>query len=102
MSPLAGMKKGQGRRLWVGGDIAEAGRVKNRLAGSGERTMVGKEEDAGEILLCEGEGWSFRQCIARLEVLGSAGSKRIFLHAVGSDSAVGSPERGERGEALIL
>jgi GT2 family glycosyltransferase len=97
-----GMKTGQVRRIWVDGDIAEAGRVKGRLAGSEETTVVRNEADADEVILCEGERWSFRQCIARLEVLARAGGKRVFLHAAGSDSAVGSPVRGERGETIVF
>jgi len=96
------MEKAPGRRIWMDGDIAESGRVKRRLAEIGERIVVGKEEDAGEVLLCEGEGWSFRQSIARLEASAGDGSKCIYLHAAGSDSAVGSPVRGERGEAIVL
>ena len=96
----AGKDAGHIRRTWVGGDAAEAGRLKSLLAAGEERVIVEGEQEAEEVVLCEGETWSFRQCIDRLEIPG--GGKRVVFHAGGSDSAVGSPDRGERGEVLIL
>ena len=97
-------EKGEGTLLstWVGGDAAEAGRVRSLLMREGKRLLAVKEQEADEIMLCEGEACSFEECIGRLEDQGKTGGKRVMLHAGNSDSAVGSPDRRDRGEALQL
>jgi GT2 family glycosyltransferase len=86
--------------LYIGGDLVEAERVTRRL--QGRRKMVDRAAAAEEVLLCEGEGFSFRDCIAWLEQRGRTGPLRVLFHAAGSDSAAGSPDRKDRGEALEL
>ena len=89
-------------RTCLHGDATEMGRVKTLLAASGERVVVDQEQAAVEIILCEGAGFSFRESIAFLEEMGKEGRVRVKFHAGGSDSAVGSPDRNGRGEALML
>jgi len=86
--------------VYVAGDLAEADRVKRKL--NGRRMIVDRPAAADEVMLCEGEGFSFRDCIGWLEREGRAGSWRVLFHAGGSDSAVGSPDRKDRGETLEL
>jgi hypothetical protein len=89
-------------RTCIRGDAPEAARVTQLLAARGSRVIVEEEAAADELLLCEGEGFSFRQCIGRLEAVGKSGGPRVWFHAGGSGSAVGSPDRKDRGEALLL
>lgn len=89
------------RRIAVSGDPREAARVRAILANRGA-TVVEDEKEAGELVLCEGEGFSFRESIARLETSGRSGIRRIWFHAESSDSAVGSPDREGQGDALVL
>jgi GT2 family glycosyltransferase len=89
-------------RTFLLGDPEETVRVGVLLEATGKRTIVGKEEDAEEIVLCEGEGFSFRECIRQLEALGRAGKQRIKFHGKGCGSAAGSPDRKDRGEVLVL
>ncbi|HEY4335115.1 MAG TPA: glycosyltransferase family 2 protein [Puia sp.] len=86
--------------VYIGGDLAEAERVSRRLGD--RRTLVDRAAAAREVLLCEGDGFSFRDCIGWLEKEGRMGPWRVLFHAGGSDSAVGSPDRKDRGEALEL
>ena len=76
----------------VGGDEAEAERVRKLL---GARVSEG----ASAVVLCEGPGFSFRECIAAVE---KRGLERVLLHAAGSNSAVGSVDRDGRGETLLF
>jgi GT2 family glycosyltransferase len=85
-------------RVYVGGDIREACRVRQLL---GERS-VAAEEQADALLLCEGESFSFRESIGWLEAEARAGKRQVLFHAGGSDSVAGSPERDDRGVAFRL
>jgi N-acetylglucosaminyl-diphospho-decaprenol L-rhamnosyltransferase len=89
-------------RTRVQGDAVEAARVEQLLAASGDRVIVGKDEDADVLLLCEGLAFSFRECIDHVEELGKKAGPRVWFHARGSGSAVGSPDRKDRGEVLPL
>jgi hypothetical protein len=89
-------------RTFLLGDEGEKDRVGVLLEATGKRMLVGKEEDAEEIVLCEGEGFSFRQCIRKLEALGREGKRRIKFHGKGCGSAAGSPDRKDRGEVLVF
>lgn len=79
-------------RFRVEGDAAEAARVRELL---GARASAG----GSAVILCEGPGFSFRECIAAVE---KGGPGRILLHAAGSNSAVGSVDRAGRGETLVF
>jgi GT2 family glycosyltransferase len=89
-------------RTYIQGDALEIARVRKSVAASGSRVIVEKEEAADELLLCEGESFSFRECIGRLEAMKKSAGPRVWFHAGGSGSAVGSPDRKDRGEVLIL
>lgn len=99
------------RRTWLTGDPTEVERLQSLLAQSGERTPVGTperilamgEQQAEEIIFCEGDGFSFKACIAALETaaLYRKGQYAKF-YAAGSASAVGSAHRGGQGEVWIL
>jgi GT2 family glycosyltransferase len=105
LAAMAGLLRPRGDHrkegpLYVGGDGVEAERVRRMLGN--RRTIVDRAAAAEEVLLCEGEGFSFRDCIGWLEREGRTGAWRVLFHAGGSDSAVGSPDRKDRGEALEL
>ena len=99
------------RRTWLNGDPAEVERLQSLLTQSGERTPVGTpqrilatgEQQAEEIIFCEGDGFSFKACIAALETaaLYRKGQYAKF-YAAGSASAVGSAHRDGQGEVWIL
>ena len=97
----AGAADGKRLHTVLRGDNREAGRVKTLLEASGKRRIVEEIRQADEVLLCEGEGFSFRESIVLLEELAKDGC-RIKFHARGSGSAVGSPDRNGQGEVLIL
>ena len=97
----AGAADGKPLRTFLRGDDREARRVKTLLEASGIRRVAEEVSQADEVLLCEGEDFSFRASIACLEELAKDG-RRIKFHAGGSGSAVGSPDRNGQGEVLIL
>ena len=110
VTALAGFLRGSrggpadrdGNRVCIRGDAAEGDRVKQLLAASGSKVLVEMEEDADELLLCEGKAFSFREGIGCLEAMGKRGKPRIWFHAGGSGSAVASPNRKDRGGTLVL
>jgi hypothetical protein len=97
-------------RVWVTGDPDEAERVKSALRlvlseGSGplKDPVVEDIGEASVVLFCEGADFSFRECIAALETSGFDGKgRRVLFHAAGSHSAVGSTDRGAKGETLVF
>ncbi len=112
------------RRVWLTGDPAEVRHLQARLgspaasgewvqAGSpdegrgaespGERTQAPGPQQAEEIIICQGDGFSFKEGIEVLEA--SAFYQRgqyAKFHAAGSGSAVGSAHRDGRGEVWLL
>jgi len=105
------------KRIRFAGDPAETARVRSILAARGaafaEDGQVGGDgQKAGDLLLCEGAGFSFREGIAQLESIGRetmgrqnsgrSGIRRVLFHAEKSDSAVGSPDRDGQGEVLVF
>ncbi|HEY4109691.1 glycosyltransferase family 2 protein [Puia sp.] len=97
--PEPGMQDAPGSRIG-GGQGEEIGVAPDRVKGGGVRIFVRGE--AEEVLLCEGERFSFREGIGWLEENGRAGSRRVWFHAAGSDSAVGSPDRNDRGTVFTF
>lgn len=104
-------------RIRVAGDPMEAARVRSILAARGatfaeDGQAEGDDQKAGDLLLCEGAGFSFRDGIAQLEsigretmgrrISGRAGIRRVWFHAEKSDSAVGSPDRKDQGDVWVL
>jgi len=97
------------RSLWITGDAAETARVKEELAGKQDWEIASEEKAASVVLLCEGEDFSFRECIHALEHGGFArqhprGQKvpKVLIHASGSRSAAGSTDREGRGEIVVF
>jgi len=100
----AGTTNGNSVCTVLRGDNREARRVKSLLEASGKRRVVEEIGQGDEVLLCEGEDFSFRESIVGLEELAKEGKegRQIKFHAGGSGSAVGSPDRNGQGEVLIL
>lgn len=103
------------RRVWLTGDPAGVRQLQARLdspAASGERAQTGSPgeraqasgpQQAEEIVICQGDGFSFKEGIEMLE--GSAFYQRgqyAKFHAAGSGSAAGSAHRDGRGEVWLL
>ncbi|GGB10943.1 hypothetical protein GCM10011511_38150 [Puia dinghuensis] len=93
---------GERVRTFLRGDATEIARLKPLLAASGESVIVDHQQEASELLFCEGESFSFKESIQQLQRVGKAGRWRVKFHASGSGSAVGSPDRNGRGEAIDL
>lgn len=98
---------GHRRSLWITGDAAEAARVKEWLGKDWE--IVPERDAASAVLMCEGEDFSFRECINALEQTGigqrHSGERkiqRVLFHASGSRSAVGSTDRKGLGEIVVF
>jgi len=86
-------------RIRVVGDPAEASRIKNAL----RPPLVEDIHEATVVLFCQGQAFSFGECITALETGGfEQGGRRALFHAAGTHSAVGSSDRDGRGETLVL
>ena len=91
------------RRTWLTGDPQEVERLRSLLSAGGERILETDGQQAEEIIFCEGDGFSFKECIEALEMaaLYRKGQYAKF-HAAGSVSAVGSAHRDGQGETWLL
>ena len=86
-------------RIRVVGDPAEASWVKNAL----RPPLVEDIHEATVVLFCQGQAFSFGECITALETGGfEQGGRRALFHAAGTHSAVGSSDRDGRGETLVF
>jgi hypothetical protein len=74
-----------------------------RTPGTPERTLAPDGQQAEEIIFCEGDGFSFKECIAALETaaLYRKGQYARF-YAAGSAAVVGSAHQDGQGEVWIL
>lgn len=84
----------------VTGDPAGVAQLTAYLSSFGDRMLVSDPEQADEIILCEGSDFSFSDCIKALQKPGRRVSFKI--HAGGSNSAVGSHSKEERGQTIVL
>jgi N-acetylglucosaminyl-diphospho-decaprenol L-rhamnosyltransferase len=84
----------------VMGDPAGMARLTACLSSQGDRSLVSDLQQADEIIFCEGPAFSFSDCIAALQKPRQQASFKI--HAEGSDSAVGSHSKEERGQTIVL
>lgn len=101
-----------GRKIWITGDPAEAALVTRFLSAAAGWEIVSTEEAASAVLLCEGQDFSFRNCISALEIAATgAGQSRnpkarpgriVLIHAAGGQSAVGSADRNGHGETVVF
>jgi N-acetylglucosaminyl-diphospho-decaprenol L-rhamnosyltransferase len=106
------------RRTWLTGDPAAIECLRPLLATSKERKPAPNPQEADEIIFCEGESFSFKECIAALEssaqsaALESAAPYRqhrgrhqhrqVKFYAAGSQSVVGSASRDGKGEIWVI
>jgi N-acetylglucosaminyl-diphospho-decaprenol L-rhamnosyltransferase len=91
------------RHTFLIGDPAAIGRLRPLLDTSGERKPALNPQEADEIIFCEGETFSFKDCIASLESTASSGPNRqVKFYANGSQSVVGSASRDGRGEIWVI
>jgi hypothetical protein len=102
------------RRTWLTGDPAAIERLRPLLNASEERSPAPDLQQADDIIFCEGERFSFKDCIAALEsTAGSASSAAVshsyrgrrqqaLFYATGSQSVVGSVSRDGRGEIWVI
>ena len=88
---------------WFIGDPLETARVRALLIHSGKRAPAGSRETGDELLFCQGNDFSFRDCIAGLEAAEPyRHGQQVKIHAAGSNSATGSSDRDGRGETLVF
>jgi len=91
------------RRTWLTGDPAAIGCLRPFLDTSGGRNPAPNLQEAEEIIFCEGETFSFKDCITALESMASSGAqKQAKFYAYGSQSVVGSASRDGRGEIWVI
>jgi N-acetylglucosaminyl-diphospho-decaprenol L-rhamnosyltransferase len=91
------------RRTWCTGDPASTATIKNQIQRSAERTEAPDPRQAEEIIICIGDGFSFKESIKALE------SAELYRHsqqakffAAGCHSAVGSARKDNQGEVWPL
>jgi N-acetylglucosaminyl-diphospho-decaprenol L-rhamnosyltransferase len=90
------------RRTWLTGDPVTIGRLRPFLAISEERSPAPDLQQADEIIFCEGEKFSFKDCIAALESSSSNPHRQVKFYAAGSQAVVGSASRDGRGEIWVI
>jgi N-acetylglucosaminyl-diphospho-decaprenol L-rhamnosyltransferase len=102
MPPGRGQENAGPHRIKTGvmGDPAGAARLTAYLSSQGDRSLMSDLQQADEIIFCEGPAFSFSDCIAALQK--SRQGRAFKIHAGGSDSAVGSHSKEERGQTIVL
>jgi GT2 family glycosyltransferase len=97
------------RHTWLTGDPAGIERLRPLLNQAEERTPALNPQQANEIIFCEGENFSFKDCIAALESAalypprrGPRPHRQVKFYATGSQSVVGSASRDGRGEIWVI
>ncbi len=93
-------------RTWLAGDSATIGHLRPLLDAAEKRKPAPDPQEADEIIFCEGEHFSFKDCIAVLES-GAPGApyrrhQHVLFYAAGSQSAVGSSSRDGKGEIWVI
>jgi len=85
------------------GDPAAIGVLKCSAAFVRDRVFVETPGEAKELVLCEGEQFSFTDCITMLETAQPwRNGLRVKFYAKGGGSVLGSVHRDGMGEALVL
>ena len=95
------------RRTWLTGDPAGIEHLRPFLSVDGERTPATDLAQADEIIFCEGERFSFKDCISALESAApnkahGGRHQQAMFYAAGSQSVVGSASRDGRGEIWVI
>jgi N-acetylglucosaminyl-diphospho-decaprenol L-rhamnosyltransferase len=78
------------------GDLRTAARLNALLL----KSSVKLQEGSSNIILCEGESYSFSKIIIRLQELQS--SHKAMVHASGSGSIVGSADKDNQGTVMVI
>lgn len=95
---------------FLAGDPESTAYLAQQLGSGGSRRLVKEIAQAREVIYCQGNSFSFRECIGALE--GSAGHNsstpghlppmRGLFYAAGNGSVVGSPSREGQGETILF
>jgi N-acetylglucosaminyl-diphospho-decaprenol L-rhamnosyltransferase len=114
LSPASPRRSPSSRRTWLTGDPAGIERLRPFLSADGERAPAPDLTQADEIIFCEGERFSFKDCISALESTAQSASasgphprhrgrpQQAMFYAAGSQSVVGSANRDGRGEIWVI
>jgi len=86
-------------KTYLLGDTVSISRIKKRIYMTG-REIVTERKQAGELIFCEGENFSFKDILAEIQEIKSPVS--IKIHAGGSESVVGSDSSKTLGEKIAL
>ena len=90
-------------RSWLTGDPAGVERLSALLSSSRKRMLVADPGEAGEIIFCEGDRFSFKDAIAALQAAAlHPGGRKGKFYAAGSGSVTGSASKDGRGETIVL
>lgn len=87
-------------RTRLTGDGKTVEKLTGDFRGGAERILVEDENQADEIIFCEGDAFSFRDIIEALQRIGNR--RPCKIHAAASTSAVGSHSKDGRGDALVI
>jgi hypothetical protein len=99
------------RHTWLTGDPAAIEHLRPLLNASGERKPAPDLGHADEIIFCEGENFSFKDCITALESAAQSAApyrrhrgrhQQAMFYATGSQSVVGSASRDGKGEIWVI
>jgi N-acetylglucosaminyl-diphospho-decaprenol L-rhamnosyltransferase len=93
------------RWLWIAGDPAHANRLKAALV-SMKIIIAPDQGQATDIILCEGDSFSFKQIIGCIILSGQEHRFRhgaaYKIHGAGTLSAVGSHSKDGQGDTILL
>lgn len=106
-SPSPGQRSPSPRRTWLTGDPVAIEHLRPLLNASEERSPAADLNQADEIIFCEGEEFSFKDCIAALESAARSTSpknqrRQAKFYAAGGQSVVGSASRDGRGDIWVI
>jgi len=90
-------------RSWLTGDPAGVEQLSALLSSSRKRALVADPREAGEIIFCEGDRFSFKDAITALQAAAlHPGGRQGKFYAAGSGSVTGSASKDGRGETIVL
>jgi len=88
---------------YLSGDPDAIDRLRSSVAFSRDRVFVEASGQASDLILCEGQQFSFSECIKALEAAQPWRSGvRVKFYAKGGGSVLGSVHRDGRGEVQVL
>jgi len=83
------------------GDPESERQLATLLTANGRRRLTNDPDSAREVIICQGNSFSFREMIDHAGYLQVRGQRGLF-YAEGNGSVVGSPTRDGQGETIIL